>query len=125
MTDNYVVFGIRKLNANRSLIRKQIKTESRNMKNYNREAFLLDLQSIDWKMAISTACSDPNIMASKFCELFHSILDVHAPLKIRKKYIETPRIRNMIHERDRTKKRAEKDRSLWPQYKRLMKQGDQ
>ena len=25
----------------------------------------------------------------------------------------------MIHERDRTKKRAEKDRSLWPQYKRL------
>ena len=30
-----------------------------------------------------------------------------------------PRIRNMIHERDRTKKRAEKDRSLWPKYKRL------
>ena len=27
----------------------------------------------------------------------------------------------MIHERDRIKKRAEKDRSLWPQYKRLRK----
>ena len=45
MTDHQI--GIRKLNANLSLIRKQIKTESRNMKNYNREAFLLDLQSID------------------------------------------------------------------------------
>ena len=96
------------------------------MKSYNREAFLLDLQSIDWEMTISTACDDPNIMANQFCELFHSILDVHAPLKIRKNTLRhapspwiTPCIRNMIQERDRTKKRAEKDRSLWPQYKRL------
>ena len=96
------------------------------MKNYNREAFLLALQSIDWEMAISSACDVPNIMANKFCELFHSILDVHAPLKIQKNTLRhapspwiTPSIRNMIHERDRTKKRAEKDRSLWPQYKRL------
>ena len=96
------------------------------MKNYSREAFLLDLQSIDWEMAISTACEDLNIKANKFCEIFHSILDVHAPRKIRKNTLKhapspviTPRIRNMIHERDRTKKSAEKDRSLWPQYKRL------
>ena len=125
-TDHYMVFRIRKLNANLSLIRKQIKTESRNMKNYNREAFLLDLQSIDWEMAISIASNDPNIKANKFCALFHSILDVHAPRKIRKNTLKhapspwiNPRIRNTIHERDRTKKRAEKDRSLWPQYKRL------
>ena len=126
MTNHYMVFGIRNLNANLSLIRKQIKTESYNMKNYNREAFLLDLQSINWEMALSTACDDPNIMANKFYKLFHSILDVHAPLNIRKSTLRhppspwiTPCIRNMIHERDQTKKRAEKDRSLWPKYKRL------
>ena len=126
MTDHYMVFGIRKLNANLSFIRKEIKTESRNMKNYNREAFLLDLQTIDWEMIISTAGDEPNAMANKFCDIFHSILDMHAPLKIRKNTVKhapspwiTPRIRNMIHERDRTKKQAEKDRSIWPKYKRL------
>ena len=126
MTDHYMVFGIRKLNANRSFIQKQIKTETRNIKNYNREAFLPDLQSIDWEMTISSAWDEPNIMANKFCDIFHSILDMHAPLKIRKNTVKhapspwiTPRIRNMIHERDRTKKRAEKDHSLWPKYKSL------
>ena len=121
-----MVFGIRKLNANLSFIRKQIKIESRNMKNFNREAFLLDLQSVVWEMTISSAGDDPNIMANKLCDTFHSILDMPAPLKIRKNTVKhapspwiTPRIRNMIHERDRTKKRAEKDRSLWPKYKRL------
>ena len=105
MTNHYMVFGIRKLNANRSIIiRKEIKTESRNMENYNREAFLLDLQSIDWDMAISTACEDLNIKANKLCGLFHSILDVHAPLNIRKNTLRhapspwiTPCITNMIH----------------------------
>ena len=87
------------------------------MKNYSWEAFLLDLQSVDWEMTISSVGDDPNIMANKFCDIFHSILDMHAPLKIRKNTVKhapspwkTPRIRNMIHERDRTKKRAEKDR---------------
>ena len=74
MTDHYMVFGIRKLNANLSFIPKQIKAESCNMKNYNREAFLLDLQSVDWEMTISTDWDEPNIMANKFCDIFHSIL---------------------------------------------------
>ena len=30
------------------------------------------------------AWDDPNVMASNFYDLFHSILDVHAPLKTRK-----------------------------------------
>ena len=94
--------------------------------NYNREAFLLDLQSVDWEMTISSARDGPNIMANKICDIFHSILDMHAQLKLRENTVKhapspwiTPRIRNMIHERDRTKKRAGKDRSLWPKYKRL------
>ena len=96
------------------------------MKNYNREAFLVDLQSVDWEMTLSSGGDEPNIKANKFCDSFHSILDMHAPLKIRKNTVKhapspsiTPRIRTMIHDKDRTKKRAEKDRSLWPKYKRL------
>ena len=67
MKDHYMVFGIRKLTANLSLIRKQIKTEFRNMKNYNREVFILDLQSIDWEMAISTACNFSNFPLDLRC----------------------------------------------------------
>ena len=77
-------------------------------------------------MATSTAWDDPNVTASNFCDLFHLILDVHAPLKTRKGLARhapspwiTPRIKNLIRERDRAKKKVEKDRSIWPEYKRL------
>ena len=80
----YMIFGIRKLNGNLSFIRKQTKTEFCSMKNCEREAFLFDLQSVDWEMAVSTAWNDPNIMANNFYNLFHSILDFQALLKIRK-----------------------------------------
>ena len=96
------------------------------MRNYDKDAFLFDLQSVDWEMAASTAWDDPNVMASNFYDLFHSILDVHAPLKTRKGITRhspspwiTPRIKNLIRERDRAKRKAEKDRSIWPEYKRL------
>ena len=84
MTDHYMILGIRKLNAKLQVTRKQFKTEFRSMRNYDREAFLFDLQSVDWEMATSTAWDDPNVMANNFYDLFHSILDVHAPLKTRK-----------------------------------------
>ena len=126
MTDHYMIFGVRKLNAKLQVTRKQIKTEFRSMRNYDREAFLFDLQSVDWEIATSTAWDDPNVMANNFYDLFHSILDVHAPLKTRKNMTRhapspwiTPHIKNLIRERDRAKKRAEKDRSIWPEYKRL------
>ena len=126
MTDHYMIFGIRKLNAKLQVTRKEFKTEFRSMRNYDREAFLFDLQNVDWEMAASTAWDDPNIMASNFYDLFHSILDVHAPLKTRKGITRhapspwiTPRIKNLIRERDRAKKKAERDRSIWPEYKRL------
>ena len=106
--------------------------EFRSMRDYDREAFLFDLQNVDWEMAASAAWDDPNVMASNFYDLFHSILDVHAPLKTRKGITRhtpspwiTPRIKNLIRERDRAKKKArsfnmaERDRSIWPEYKRL------
>ena len=61
MTDHYMILGIRKLTANFQARRNQIEMEFRSMKNYDREAFLFDLQGVDWEMAASTACSEPNI----------------------------------------------------------------
>ena len=64
-------------------------------------------------MAASTAWDDPNVMASNFHDLFHSILDVHAPLKKRIRITRhvpspwiTPRIKNLISDRDRAKKKT-------------------
>ena len=106
--------------------RKQIKTEFRCLKNYDREAFLSDLQNTNWEMATRAACNDPNTLANYFHDLFHSILDVHAPLKTRKYTTVqapspwiTPYIKNLIYERDRAKRKAERDQSIWQEYKRL------
>ena len=118
MTDHYMILGIRKLNAKLQVTRKQFKTEFRSMRNYDNEAFLFDLQSVDWEMAASTAWDDPNVIASNFYDLLHSILDVHAPLKTRKG-ITRHSIKNLIRERDKAKRKVEKDRSIWPGYKRL------
>ena len=82
--------------------------------------------SVDWEMATSATWDDHNIIANNFYDLFHSILDEHAPLKIWKGITRhapspwiSPCIKNLIHGRDRAKKRAEKDRSMWPEYKGL------
>ena len=81
----------------------EFKTEFRSVRNYNKEAFLFDLQSVDWEMATSTAWDDPNVTASNYYDLFHSILAVHAPLKTQKGITRhtsspwiTPRIENLI-----------------------------
>ena len=126
MSDHYMIYGIRKLNARLHLTREQIKTEFCCMRNYDQEAFLLDLQSIDWEIATSTAVDDPSVMTENFYGLFHSVLDVHALLRKRNSITEhvpspwiTSRIKELIRERDRAKKRAESDLSVWPGYKRL------
>ena len=126
MTDHYMTLGIRKLTAKLQVTRMEFMTEVRSMRNYDKEAFLFDLQNVDWEMATSNARDDLNAMASNFYDLFHSILDVHAPLKKRKGMTRhvpspwiTPRIKNLIRDRDRAKKKAEKDRSIWPEYKHL------
>eukprot|EP00794_Sanderia_malayensis_P004431 gene4431-5023_t len=96
------------------------------MKNYDRDAFLRHLRNMDWDLASPTTWDDPNFKANKFFDLFNSILDVHAPLIIRKSIARhapspwiTPRIKDLIRERDHAKRKAEKDHSIWPKYKRL------
>ena len=126
MSDHYMIYGVRKLRSRCQVERKQIKTEFRCLRNYDREAFLSDLQSINWEMATPTTLGDPNILANNFHDLFHSILDVHAPLKTRKhttvhapSHWITPYIKNLIYERVRAKRKAERDQSIRPEYKRL------
>ena len=126
MSDHYMIYGVRKLSSRCEAERKQIKTEFRCLRNYDREAFLSDLQTINWEMAAPTTWGDPNILANNLHDLFHSILDVHAPLKTRKHTTVhapspwiTPYIKNLMYERDRAKRKAERDQSIWPEYKRL------
>ena len=90
-------------------------TEFRSLKNYDSEAFLQDLQSVDFESAISAASGDPNQMANTFYDLFLSILDVHAPLKKRKGIQSrapapwlSARIRKLMRDRDKYKVLAEK-----------------
>ena len=101
-------------------------TEFRSLKNYDSEAFLQDLQSVDFESAISAASGDPNQMANTFYDLFLSILDVHAPLKKRKGIQSrapapwlSARIRKLMRDRDKYKVLAEKDHQLWPRYRKL------
>ena len=76
-----MTYGIRKLNARVHVNDVKIKTESRSLKNYDRDSFPNDLLSIDWVMAVSCRWDDPTKMASSFYDLFLAVLDVHAPLK--------------------------------------------
>ena len=126
MSDHYMICGVRKLSSRCPVERKQIKTEFRFLRNYDREAFLSDLRSINWEMATPTTLGDPNLLANNFHDLFHSILDVHSPLKTRKHTTVhapspwiTPYIKNLIYEKDRAKRKAERDQSISAEYKRL------
>ena len=121
-----MTYGIRKLNARVHVRNVKFKTESHSLKNYDRGSFLSDLRSIDWEMAMSCASDDPNKMASSFYDLFLTALDVHAPLKRRTTKTRhapapwiSPNIKNLMCERDRIKRKAERNPALWPRYKQL------
>ena len=63
-------------------------------------------------------------MADTFSCIFSSVLDVHAPLKrrrISKKSTPwiTPKVKQLMRERDQLKTRATNDSTLWPRYKAL------
>ena len=66
-------------------------------------------------------------MATTFQEVFESILDLNAPLKIKRVRSEfapwlTPSLRNSMFERDRLKVQAEKYPEVWSAYKRKCNQ---
>ena len=117
-----MILGIRKLMQVFKQKVIKIGMEFLRMKNRDGEALLFNLQGVDWEMTASTACSDPNAMANNFCDLLHSVLDVDPSLKTQKGIKQhtpslwiSPSIKNLIHKIGQAKKRAEKDRLIWPE----------
>ena len=87
---------------------------------------LVTSRSIDWEMVTSRASEEPNKMASRFYDLFLAVLDVHAPLKRRTSKTRhahapwiSPNVKNLMCERDRIKRKAERDPALWARHKQL------
>ena len=133
ITDHYVIYGIRKINARVKNIRDpnvshrmQYNTEFRNLKNYDSAAFLQDLQRVDFQSVISACSGDQNLMANNFNDLFLSILDIHAPLKrgsARQRRSPAPwlssKIRKLMRDRNNYKILAEKNKMMWSRYRTL------
>ena len=133
ITDHYVIYGIRKINARVNNIRDpnvshrmQYNTEFRNLKNYDSAAFLQELQRVDFQSVISACSGDPNLMAKNFIDLFLSILYIHAPLKrgsARQRRSPAPclssKIRKLMRDRDKYKILAEKNQMMWSRYRKL------
>eukprot|EP00794_Sanderia_malayensis_P013604 gene13604-15016_t len=83
-----------------------------------------NLKEIDWDDSLGPLSNDPCGMAQVFQDIFELLLNVHAPLGIRKmrnEYVPwlTSAIRKLMLKRDKMKKAATKNTQLWPRYKEL------
>ena len=80
ISDHSLIFAIRKI----SIIRKQENTiEIRNMKNFDDQKFVNELQSQHWEFIYFFA-ADPNSMWEMWKEMFLEVLDKHAPIQNKK-----------------------------------------
>lgn len=124
ISDHYLIYGVRKFQT----IKSEPKyVESRNMKNFDSQSFVSDLQNAQW--GLLSQCNDTNEMVFVWEKLFTDILDVHAPL--RKKRVKnkaspwlTPEIKKLMYKRDFLKKKSisNKSRSTFEAYKRVRNQ---
>ena len=97
----------------------RIETYKRDMKNFDRENFLLDLLSIEWSEIIQLEKEDPNISFKQYFTTINNLIDKYMPLKkMSNKEIKqqqkpwiTKEILQTINERDRLHKKwiEEKD----------------
>ena len=128
MVDHYMIYGIRKVNASRlNSSKKQRLAETRSLKRYNKASFQQDLQEIDWDRLLAPLADEPSKMVTTFQEIFESLLNVHAPLKVKRLRNEfapwlTSSVRDLMTKRDRMKKAATKNPLLWSNYKGLRNQ---
>ena len=125
MVDHYLVYGIRKINAWRSFkSKKQRVIESRNMRKYNKAYARNDIQQVEWDTILSAYCDNTMDMATIFLEIFESILDIHAPLRVRSDVAPwlTPSLKRSILERDKLNVQAENSPEIWSAYKRKRSQ---
>ena len=85
MVDHYRNYGIKKINASRlNSSKKQRLAEIRSLKRYNKALLQQDLQETDWDCIFTPLADDPCKMVTAYQEIFESLLNVHAPLKVKK-----------------------------------------
>ena len=76
LSDHYLVYCVRKLRGGVKHQHKYI--TSRQLKNFNQEAFLSDLSEVDWEALVASA-QDIDDAVRKWTQLFALILEKHAP----------------------------------------------
>ena len=111
ISDHYLIYGVRKFQT--------IKTEpkfieSRNMKQFNAQLFVSDLENVQWELL--QQYEDPNHMVQVWEDIFTKILDIHAPMKrnrVRNKPSPwlTPEIMKLMHHRDYLKRKSISNKS--------------
>ena len=117
MSDHFMVYCVRKFNGAVEKDHKVIKT--RNMKNFNEEAFLADVSGICWDQMLGET-DDINVLVNKWSKLLSLNMDKHAPIAempVSEKFCPwiDKDLRNLMVARDRLKKAAikRKSQSLW------------
>ena len=112
MFDHYMIYGIREVNTTRLKSSKmQRLIETRNLKRYYKALFQEDLQEIDWDCLLAPLVGEPDMMVTTFQEIFELLLNVYAPLKVKRLRNDfapclTSAIRDLMTKRDRMKKAA-------------------
>ena len=121
LSDHYIIFCMRKLNAFNSSGHKTIRT--RNMKKFNEEAFLADVAKDPWDRAVSVT-DDVDSMVEAWSYLFSFFIEKYAPIRdIRVSDRNCPwvnsELKAMMKSRDRLKKAAvsAKSESLMRSYR--------
>ena len=105
----------------------QISFKIRNMKNFNEQNFIKELQEQRWEY-IYIFATDPNCMWEIWKTLFLKVLNKHAPMqnkKVRSKNVPwiTRKIKELIISRDKLKRKAivTKLETDWYNYKQISK----
>ena len=76
LSDHYLVYCVRKLRGGAKREHKYI--TSRQLKNFNKEAFLSDLSEVDWEGLVSQA-QDIEDAVRSWTQIFSLVLEKHAP----------------------------------------------
>ena len=113
ISDHYVVYSVRKYQGGIKHNHKHIHT--RQLKNFNKEAFLADLDDVNWS-AILVCSDDINVIVDKFMRTLSLVIEKHAPSiekRVSEKYSPwlSPDLKALFRTRDRIKNAAVKAKS--------------
>ena len=76
ISDHYVVYSIRKYQGGIKHNHKHFQT--RQLKNFNKEAFLADLDAVNW-FAILVCSDDINVIVDEFIRTLSLVIEKHTP----------------------------------------------